>query len=257
MRRLRIAVVAIAVLALTGCEVDAHVRITMNEDGSGTVETTVTLDAEAVARVETNGRTLENAFSIDDFVQAGWNVGTWERNEDGSAQIVISRDYAGEEQLNQRLVELVGDTGILKDARIDRERGLFKTRDEVFLAADARTLSAGVEADPELAASLTAAGLDVATLDEQLSTELREAFRLRVTLQGPSGKTDTAELAAGEEARLSAADSDFNSDRLFFLLIAGALVFLAILLYLSASVSARRSRARHTPPSEPDRTPLM
>jgi hypothetical protein len=256
-RRLHVVAVVITALALAGCEVDAHVLVTMNEDGSGTVQTTVTLDAEAVARVETDGRTLETAFPLGDFADAGWTVGAWERAEDGGAEIVFSRAYAGEEQLNQRLVELVGDTGILRDAQIDRERGLFKTRDEVSLAADVRTLSAGVEADPELAASLTAAGLDVATLDEQLTTELRDAFRLRVTLEGPSGKTDTVSLVAGEDARLAAADSDFNSDRLFLLLIAGALVFLAVLLYLSASISARRSRARHMPPPEPDRTPLM
>ncbi|MGQ0826002.1 MAG: hypothetical protein ACT4OX_13410 [Actinomycetota bacterium] len=247
-----------AVLLVSGCRVDAHVRVAMDEDGSGVVDARVTLDAEAVARVQGNGRTLETAIVVDDLAAAGWEVVPWARADDGSATLRITREFVGEAQLAQLVSELVGPTEIVRDVTIIRERGLLRSRDELSLAADLRTISAGVQADPELSVSLQAAGLDVAALDTLLSAELREAFRLRVTVEVPGGKVDTLELVPGEERTLAAARSEFDSGRLALMIISGNLVFLAILLYLSASISARRGRERaRSRRTEPERTPLM
>ena len=57
-----------------GCKVDADVNVTLREDGTGTIDAAITLDGEAVARVETNGRTLETAFPLDDLRAAGWEL---------------------------------------------------------------------------------------------------------------------------------------------------------------------------------------
>ncbi|GIU88938.1 MAG: hypothetical protein KatS3mg010_0037 [Acidimicrobiia bacterium] len=42
------------------------------------VSTSITLDGEAVAEVERNGRTLESAILLDDLRAAGWEA-AWER----------------------------------------------------------------------------------------------------------------------------------------------------------------------------------
>lgn len=245
------------VLALTGCRVDAELRVRLDGDGSGTVAAAVSLDAEAVARLETNGRTLPDAVRIDGLAEAGWRVTEWDRAPDGSATLTLSHDFAGEDELRARLREL--DAGnVVADARIDRARGFLRSHDEVTLELDLRDLRAGIADDEELAVALRSAGLDVAALDDQFDTELQRGLRVRAVVEAPGGKEASAEMAPGETETVSAGRSSFDTDKLVVLMIAGMLAFLAILLYLSASVSARRTRRAEWFDDAPDgRTPLM
>jgi hypothetical protein len=248
------AVVA-CVAVLAGCKVDADLTITTRGDGTGTVEMEIILDAEAVARVEADGRTLDTAFSLDDLRSAGWEISPWTRAEDGSAAIVFTHGYSGEDELEQRIDELVGPTNLVRDVELTRQRGILRDRDELSVDVDLRAVGAGIQADPELAAALQASGLDVATLDEQLEAELREALTLDVTVEVPGGRTETVSVGPGDEERATAARSSFDSGKMTWFVIAGILVFLALLLYLAANVGARRERARR--PVEYERTPLM
>ena len=83
----RAAVVVVCLLVLAGCKVDADITVTMKPDGSGTIDTFITLDAEAVARVEVAGRTLDTAFPLDDLKAAGWTISPWTRGADGAAPL--------------------------------------------------------------------------------------------------------------------------------------------------------------------------
>jgi hypothetical protein len=250
------AVALVALVAvLAGCKVDADLTVTMRDDGTGTVDLGLTLDAEAVARVETGGRTLDTAFPLDDLRDAGWEVSSWARGQDGSASIVFSHDYSGRDELEQRIDELVGPTNLVRDVEFRRQRGLLRSRDELSVAVDLRAAGSGLQQDPELVAALQAGGLDVATLDQQLQGELRNALTMQVTVEVPGGRTETVEIVPGEEETATAAHSSFDSGKLTWFVIAGILVFLGLLLYLSASVGARRERARRPPQYE--RTPLM
>ena len=58
-------------LVFTGCKVDADVNVTLREDGTGTIETDITLDGEAVARVETNARWRPPSRSTTSAPRAG------------------------------------------------------------------------------------------------------------------------------------------------------------------------------------------
>ncbi len=106
----RACVLVACLLVFAGCKVDADVNVTLREDGTGTIDTVITLDAEAVARVETNGRTLETAFPLDDLRAAGWKVSPWQRRDDGGAALRLTHEYSGEQELDRRITELVGPT---------------------------------------------------------------------------------------------------------------------------------------------------
>lgn len=250
----RVALAAVMVLVAGGCRVDAHVRVSLRDGGAGLVSTSITLDGEAVAEVERNGRTLESAILLDDLRTAGWEV-AWER-EGSQARLVLRHAFSGEDELNVRLGELAGSTGVVRDGRIVDSDGFVRSREAVSFTGDLSGLRAGIGQDEALAASLRAAGLDVDALEQQFGAALRDAVRLRITAQAPGGALDTVTVEVGEERRASAARSTFDVDRIVLLAIAGILAFLGGLLYVGASMSARRDRARRARP-EPERHPLM
>jgi hypothetical protein len=245
---------------LSACRVDADVQITMHDDGSGTVAVTMTIDAEAVANVEQNGRTLESAVLLDDFRDAGWEVGEWRRANDGGASIVLTREFTGEAQLSARLAELGGSSDVMGSPRVIHERSFLRARDELSVAADLRGLAATIAADEELSATLTAAGLDPATLEQQLTTQLQDSFHLTVGVELPDGRSEEIQLRSGDQQRVTAAHKTFHASRVAALAGVALLGFLALLLYLSASVSARHDRQRRQEAAarrQPKQPPLM
>src|SRR5689334_25422486 len=60
----------------------------------------------------------------------------------------------------------------------------------------------------------------------------------------PRDKTRSFAVAAGERETVNLSSTKFQANRLALLLIGAMLVFLALLLYLSASISARRRNTR-------------
>ena len=253
----RALVLLIGLVVLAGCKVDAQVHVTLEEDGTGTVTTTVTLDGDAVRRVENNGRTLETVFSLDDLRAAGWTIEPWVRNDDGSASLEVAHAYTGQAELSLRIAELTGPTDLLGDVAVRQDRSFLRTHDEVSVGADLSNPAPAIMQDADLVASLQAAGLDVAALEAQLQGELRDALTVELTVVGPGGRTQTVEVGAGERETATAASSKFDSSRLMWLVMAGMLAFLAVLLYLAASIGARRSRRYQRTSVEPERTPLM
>ncbi|GIU86271.1 MAG: hypothetical protein KatS3mg009_0786 [Acidimicrobiia bacterium] len=255
-RRHRGALLALTVVlgfAAAGCRVDVHVRAALHEGGAGTLTATVSLDEEAVGRLERNGRTLESAVLLDDLRAAGWEA-AWERDGSG-ARLVLAHGFSGEDELNARLRELAGDTGAVRDGHVVDEDGFVRSREAISFTGDRRALEVGIGDDAALADALEAAGLDVAALDEELGAQLGDALVLRITAQAPGGRLETVTVDAGDERRVSAARSTIAAGRLVTVGIAAILAFLGGLLYLAAAMSARRDRARRGP--EPERHPLM
>ena len=62
--------VSAAVLVVSGCQVKTDVALKMNEDGSGTVKLTVTLDQEAAAQAPD----LAQQLKTEDLKAAGWTI---------------------------------------------------------------------------------------------------------------------------------------------------------------------------------------
>src|SRR5690606_38183981 len=100
-RRSLLALVALALLVLTGCRADVTVGVDVEEDGSGVVEVTVELDADAVARVEG----LDD-LRTDDLEDAGWAVAAPEETDDGGLVLVASKPFVDPADLTAVLGEV-------------------------------------------------------------------------------------------------------------------------------------------------------
>ncbi len=231
---------AVAVLVCAGCKVDARVDVTLRADGSGTVKARVMLDADAVRRLTTRVP-LAQAVPLDDVRAAGWKVSGWNTSS-GGASVTLSHDFVGQADLARRLEDLVGPTGVLRDAHIVRTRGWFDAKDAIGVTADLRHLSTGVKADAELARNLTAAGIDVDALDAQLRSELDRSFTLTVAVHAPDGETRTVALRSGDQATVAASSARTHTARVVLAIVGVGLLALALILTAVSLVATRRRR---------------
>ena len=241
-------VLALAALLCAGCKVDARVDVTLRADGSGTVSARVTLDADAVQRL-TRHAPLDRAVPLDDVRAAGWTVSGW-KTSDGAATITLSHDFIGEADLARRLADLVGPTGVLRDAHLTRSRSWLSAKDSISVTGDLQHLSTGVKADAALSRNLAAAGVDVNALDAQLRSQLDQAFSLTLAVHAPDGRTQTVELRAGDQATVVASSSRTHTSRVGLVAV-GVLLLLVALVLTAASLVATSRRRRASSASPP------
>ena len=131
---------------LGGCKVSARVDVSLRADGSGTVTARVALDAGAVQRLTTHAP-LAQAVPLGDLRNAGWSVSAWKPVKSGGDAITLSHGFIGQADLAQRLVDLAGRNGIVRDPTITRTRGLFSSKDAISVVVDLRNVTAGVKTD--------------------------------------------------------------------------------------------------------------
>ncbi|HEX5615378.1 MAG TPA: hypothetical protein VFZ83_09510 [Acidimicrobiia bacterium] len=242
-RAARAALAALAlVVVLAGCEVDGQVAIRLDDDGTGTVAARVTLDPEALARLEAGGVPIDERVSLAGFEAAGWTVPEWERTLGGGATVRIAHAFSGEAELDRLLTDLFGADGWLRDPELDRQRGVIRSRDGVRVDADLTDLAGGVLDDAELVANLQAVGVDPNIVATQVAAGIADSFDLTVSLQVPRDGRRLYRLSPGDEQLLAMSSSATDYDRLVLAGIGILMVFLALLLYLAASISARRRR---------------
>jgi hypothetical protein len=236
------AVALVSVVLLAGCKVDARIDLTLRPDGTGTVAARIALDAGAVRRLTTH-LPLARAVPLGDVRAAGWTVSKWLPISGGGDAITLTHPFVGQPDLTRRIAELAGAGGVLRDPRITRQRGLLDSQDAIAITVDLRHLSTGIRRDAELAKRLTAAGLDVNTLDAQLHSQLVGALHVKVVVHAPGGKSKTVQLAAGDHATVSASTSHTYARRVE-LLAAGALLLVLALMIMAASMASKSRRRR-------------
>lgn len=248
------------VVVLAGCRVDTRVDITLRDDGSGTVRTSVTIDADAVQRLGGASSLAENV-PVDDLRAEGWTVSRWSLGAAGSQSITLSHGFTDQRDLERRMVDLAGAHGILQDATVRRERGWFHSSDQVGLVVDVRSPSIDIVHDVPLATRLRAAGLDPARLQAQLAVQLKSALHVTVVVHLPGGHTETYVAPTGSIGTVRVSAGGTDSNRVVEFGIGVALALLAGLFFLAAGMgirrNRRRARERGQPVTEPDRTPLM
>jgi hypothetical protein len=228
---------------LAGCNVNTRVDVVLHDDGSGLLRTTVTLDADALARVGTTAAAAP-AVVVDDFRAAGWNVSHWVQSGDGSQTISVSHSFADREELAQRVGELAGPKGILRDPALSRHRGWFSSRNALSVVVDMRSPSIGVTSDAALAARLRSAGVDPATLESQLDSQLRGALHLTVSLHLPGGHTTTYVAQDGQVRTVGVSSGGTDWDHVVKFGLGIALALVAAMFFLAAGVGASRNRRR-------------
>lgn len=239
----RLIVVLFTCLLLAGCKVDTSVTIAVHEDGSGFVRVNVALDAEAVQNAEAGGGKLEDRVRLGDLEAAGWRISPWKRAQDGSAALSLRKNFSDAGDVAGIFEELSGKNGPLRGVTLERDHNIMFTRYKLTGVADLSQLTAGITADPELAAQLSGQRVDLTKIDQQLSQEIRDAFHLRIRLDLPGGSKEFAP-APGKKVRLSTSTTQFDTTRALLLLAAVVLGTLGIVVFVRGELRSRRRRRR-------------
>lgn len=257
-------------LVLAGCSVDARVTVRVRDDGSGTVRVAVRADAEAVTAVELGGLPIDDAVRLADLTDIGWSVGTWAKAADGSATLVLAKPFDSVGEVAGIVRELNGDVGPVPSLRASRTYGLVSTDYSVTGRIDLGAAQSGIATDPQIVAALEGLGVDVRVIDEQLRAQVQSSFDLKIVVDLPGARPRTFAPRAGTtSARIDAASSVRNTERLLFLAAAVGFVVLAGVVWSrggrrrrrrgprarsGANAAASRSGARQSnPPASPRR----
>ena len=94
--RLRLLLVVVGALVLTGCRLDVSVDVTMQPDGTGTVTVVAVADAELVAQVPD----LVDDLRLDDAIANGWVVeGPTAADAGGGVTIRLTHPFSSADEL--------------------------------------------------------------------------------------------------------------------------------------------------------------
>jgi hypothetical protein len=241
MRRVVVLVVVVVCLLLAGCKVDTTVTIAVRDNGSGFVRINVALDAEAVQNAEAGGGKLEDRVRLGDLKAAGWEVSPWKRTPDGSAALSLRKNFADTGDVKPIFQELNGKNGPLRGVTLERDHNIVFTRYKLTGVADLSQVTAGIAADPELAAQLSGQRVDLTKIDQQLTQEIHDAFHVRIRIDLPGGaKTLTPE--PGKQVSLSTSTTQVDTTRALLLLAAVVLGMLGIVVFVRGELRRRRRR---------------
>ncbi|MEM9892619.1 MAG: hypothetical protein AAF962_17280 [Actinomycetota bacterium] len=143
---------SLLVIGASACQGSFDVVIMVNEDGSGQVATTSTIDAEAAERLldlddEANGLVLA------DLAQAGWVVERPEVATDGATVITATKEFGTPAQFAEIMTELNGPEGPFRDFELVRTKSFARVDYELEGVIDT-TGDLGIFADSDLERSL-------------------------------------------------------------------------------------------------------
>lgn len=111
-QRLLLALLGVlAVIVSTGCEAVFDVDVTVEEDGSGRVDTVLRLDAELAEQILDLDVDV-SGLALTDLARSGWDIGRIEKNPDGSVVIPASKEFGEPEQFYAVMGDLSGGTGL-------------------------------------------------------------------------------------------------------------------------------------------------
>jgi hypothetical protein len=234
---------------LAGCKVRGDVVIRLDADGSGTVSVSVRLDAAAVERLERiAGGSPAERIRVLDLVAAGWETDGWKATGKGGQQITLVHPFDAPEQAPALVEQIVGDTDVLRDVEVEIDERTFRVSERMSLTADLSSIDSGVTDDARLAAALAGLGVDPEAIDLVLTSELRDALRVRAAVETDSVR-DAVSVDAGASATATVDDEHLRTGRIVLAVAAGACALLGLLALggaASSAVRARRRRAHRT-----------
>ena len=248
-RLLRSALLLVLAVLAAACQLRTTVTVDVADDGSGTVEVAVGLDAEAVERLPdldgdgTGGPgDLAALVRDDDLVAAGWTVDEPRADDDGTLWLRIAHAFGTVDEAERIMASLTGPEGPLRDLHVTRDESFGRTTYGFSGTAD---LSGGLEAfgDAGLAEALDGEplGEDAAAIEARLGRPLAEAITFEVVAELPAGgQTWTPRL--GEEPVAMETEGTAYDWPVFALaaVAASSLVALVVVLATRALRSRRR-----------------
>lgn len=97
-----IALALVAMLVVSGCQLDVTTDVIVNPDGTGEVVVTAIADAELVAEVPT----IADDLVLDDIAEAGWVIDGPTATEDGGLSLVLRHGFEGKDEATNLLRSL-------------------------------------------------------------------------------------------------------------------------------------------------------
>jgi hypothetical protein len=240
--RTRLGGLAVLVLVLAGCRVDATTRVEVAEDGSGTVTVEVVLDQEAADRVPD----LAEQLRVRDLRRTGWEITGPEPADGGGVVITATKGFFEPEQMATVLDEIGGNRGPVLDPSLERTRTFGTT---AYDFAGTLDLSRGIAtfSDRQLTRLLDGfpIGQDQAALEEELGAPLSEltSFTFEVVLpDGSETQTSTWDAHLGDEPTVMAASTEERNLLAFGLAAGAALAVLLLVVVLLWRLIRRNKR---------------
>jgi hypothetical protein len=238
-----VAALAVAVAVLTGCRVDARVRVVVHDDGGGVVRARVRLDRTAASLLAGPGTEVPAALRLDDLRAAGWRLRWVSRPEASGAELRLAKRYARPEDAAGVLGELAGPSGVLRAVSVTRRSRLLWERWR-FSARPGPAPVAGLTSDPELAAALAARGGDPAAAEAWLTGRLRRAWRGTLVVDLPAAPARRSPLPWPGGTRLELESGRVHAARAAALGAGALLVGAAAVLGVAGEARRIRSARR-------------
>jgi hypothetical protein len=223
---------------LSACRLELGVDVAVEEDGSGTVEVVVAVDADGIERI---GGDLGAVLEVDDLVKAGWAVSGPDLDDDGWTRVRFRRSFADPDEANAIFEDIAGDDGLFQDLVVGYEPSFARSE---WTFSGRLDFSGGPEAfgDEALTAELDGEplGQSVEEIEAQLGEPLTDVIQARVGVRLPGEVTSNAPSTAGGAAVWQAGFGDDAVDlaatgeeqRTATLVAAGVAVGFAVALVL-------------------------
>jgi hypothetical protein len=247
---------ALVMLLGSACKLELDVNVDVAEDGGGTVEVVVGLDADAIDKI---GGDLAAVMEVDDLVDAGWAVDGPAEESDGFTRVRIRHAFGTPEEAGEVFAQIAGEDGPFQDFEVTRDTSFAETAWRFTGSVD---FSGGLGAfgDDALAAELDGEplGQSVEEIEAQLGDSLSRLIQVRVRARLPGEVTSNATTKADNGAVWQVGFGEGSVDleakgterRLATLALAGAAVLCALalvvvlLIRLAGRVTARDSHQR-------------
>jgi HAD superfamily hydrolase (TIGR01509 family) len=183
-------------LALTACHANVAVNTTVTPDGSGQVETIVTLDPQAAAGLLDLDLGLgSSGLPLNDLGQSGWLVDKPQLDTNGATVVRATKKFGTPDQFGEIMAELNGPDGVFRNFSLTRTTGFARVDYAVSGSIDT---TGGFEsfADPELEAALGHSLGDIAT--NYKATPADVTFSFDVSLPGEAQTYSASALVKAE-----------------------------------------------------------
>lgn len=230
-----------ALLLLTGCSTTTTVSIDMRSDGSGQVQVETQLDEEAVRALEVGDQRLDDFVRIDDLTEAGWKISPWDRRSDGTAVLVLMREFANPSELGDVVDQLNGSSGPFRDFRAARNDQVLRSKYSVRGELDLENIDTGIDADEELLTNLQTEGVDIDQLNTDLARFLGSGFTLRVSVDIPGAGTKEWDVKPGSAETFSRSSTVLEFGRI----LRAILVLILLGVGFSIWFASRKVKKRH------------